>query len=72
MTKRSNDEVMKLMMGKSLFNEARQQFSFAAAALEQADQQRTPMSPIDRRRMEFEAVEKILAVFKIDPTKFVC
>jgi hypothetical protein len=62
---RTDKEVMELMMGKSPFNEARQAFSFAAAALEQADAQRTPLSPIERRRMEFEAVERIVAALGI-------
>lgn len=63
--KRSDKEVMELMMGKSLLNEARQKFSFASAAIEQAGEQRTPLSPIDRRRMEFEAVEEILGIFNL-------
>lgn len=69
MTKRSDEEVMALMMGKSKYNEARQQFSYAMARIEQAEQQRTALSPIERRRLEFEAVDKILAVYNINPGK---
>ncbi len=67
MTRRRTDkEVMELMMGNSLFNLARQQFSFCSADLEQAAQQRQSLSPIERRRMEFEAVEKIAAALGVE------
>lgn len=66
MTERRTDrEVMELMMGNSPFNEARQQFSFACAAMEQAESQRQSLTVIERRRLEFEAVEKIAAALGI-------
>ena len=55
--RRTDKEVMTLMMGKSPLNAARQAFSFACAALERVD------SPIERRRLEFEAVEKIIGAY---------
>lgn len=66
MTERRTDrEVMELMMGNSPFNEARQQFSFACAAMEQAESQKKPPTVLERRRMEFEAVERIVAALGI-------
>jgi len=49
----------------SLFNKARREFSSACARIEQVGQQRQTISPITMRRMEFEAVEKILALYGI-------
>lgn len=61
---RTDKEVMELLMDeKSPLNKARAEFSFAMARLEQADAQRKPPTAIERRRMEFEAVEKILAAY---------
>jgi len=62
---RTDKEVMELLMDeKSPLNKARAEFSFAMARLEQADAQRKPPTAIERRRMEFEAVEKILAAYQ--------
>jgi hypothetical protein len=61
---RTDKEVMELLMDNSSpLNKARVQFSFAIARIEQAEQQRKPPTAIERRRMEFEAVEKILEAF---------
>ncbi len=51
------------------FAKARLAFSSAAAGIEQACAQRVPASPIEVRRMEFAAVERILAAFglAVDP-----
>jgi hypothetical protein len=46
-------------------NKARRVFSFACAAIEQASNQRLPASSIQIKRLEFEAVRKIVAVFGI-------
>lgn len=56
----TNDEVMSELRSDSPFNRARQKFSSAAARIEQAGQQRKPPSPVDIRRMEFEAVREIV------------
>lgn len=42
-------------------NRARKKFSSWCARIEQAGQQHAPLSPIELRRMEFEAVKEILA-----------
>jgi hypothetical protein len=63
MTKFSNEEIMILLMGDDPLNRAREQFSFAMARIEQAEGQRTPPDVFERRRMEFEAVEKILEAY---------
>jgi hypothetical protein len=51
------------------FHEARRVFSSASAGIEQACAQRVPASPLQVRRMEFAAVEGILAAFGlvVDP-----
>lgn len=48
-------------------NRARQQFSSWSAKIEQAWQQRKPLSPIELRRMEFEAVDEIAAALRLKP-----
>jgi hypothetical protein len=64
LTRRTDAEVMALLRDNdSPLNKARAQFSFGCARIEQAGQQRNPPSPIEMRRMEFEAVEKMLAVY---------
>lgn len=57
----SDAEVMEALRGDTPFNRARQQFSWACGRIEQAQLQRTPISPIEIRRMEFEAVKSIVA-----------
>lgn len=59
----TDTEVMDELRSDSLFNAARREFSSACAKIDQAGRQRTPLSPITMRRMEFEAVEKILSVY---------
>ena len=61
--KMSDDEVMSELKSDSALNRARAQFSFASARIEQAGQQRTPLGPIEMRRMEFEAIQKILEAY---------
>ena len=62
MARRTDAEVMELLRGKSILNKARAVFSGEYGRIEQAGQQRSPLSPIEMRRMEFEAVERIVAV----------
>jgi hypothetical protein len=50
----------------SPFNKARREFSSSSARIEQACNQRTPLSPIEMRRMEFEAVQRIVKCLGID------
>jgi hypothetical protein len=59
----SDDEVMKELQSESPLNRARKVFSSESARIEQAGQQRTGLSPIEMRRMEFDAVRKILGAY---------
>jgi hypothetical protein len=61
----TDDEVIQELKSDSRWNAARRQFSFASARIEQASQQREPLSPIAMRRMEFEAVLEIVAAFTV-------
>lgn len=61
--RRTDAEVMDLLRGESRLNKARSIFSGAYACIEQAGQQRQPPGPIEVRRMEFEAVERIIAAW---------
>ena len=60
--KRMTDaQVLAELQTTSPLNCARRQFSSWSAKIEQAGQQRKPLSSIEMRRMEFEAVKAILA-----------
>lgn len=52
-------EVIAELKTTSLLNRARRQFSSWSAKIEQAQQQRRPLTPIEMRRMEFDAVRAI-------------
>jgi hypothetical protein len=52
-------EVIKEMQGTSPLNRARRAFSSWSAKIEQAGQQREPLTAINIRRMEFDAVRAI-------------
>lgn len=56
----TDDEVLKALTADTPLNRARREFSSACGRIEQAQLQRKPPSPIEVRRMEFEAVERIL------------
>lgn len=68
----TNEEVMAALRSDTPLNRARKAFSGASAALEQEGKQRRPAGPIEIRRMEFEAVQKIAealgVVFAADGT----
>jgi len=55
----TDQDVIDAMHSDTQLNRARQIFSGACAAIEQAAAQRRPAGPIEIRRMEFEAVRKI-------------
>lgn len=65
-TKMTDAEIMDHLRANSEFSALRQIFSSAYAAIEQAAEQRRPPSPIEVRRMEFEAVERILRKAGVD------
>jgi len=60
----TDDEVMAELRSDSVLNKARSLFSRWSGKIEQAQAQRRPISPIEMRRMEFEAVKAIRDVFK--------
>jgi hypothetical protein len=59
----TDQEVIELLTGDSAINHARRQFSSYSGKIDQAGRQRKPLSPIEMRRMEFEAVEKIIEAY---------
>lgn len=58
-TQMTVEEIMAEMNTTSALNRARRQFSNWSAKIEQAGQQRKPLTAIEMRRMEFEAVQAI-------------
>lgn len=61
MTRLTDQQVMDLLRSDGPYQRARKAFSAAAARIEQASQQRTPLGSIELRRLEFEAVDAIVA-----------
>lgn len=55
----TDEEVVRALQEDSPFNRARRVFSAQSARIEQASNRPRALSPIDMRRMEFEAVRKI-------------
>ena len=62
--RRTDAEVMAELRSDSALNKARAKFSHWAATIEQEGMQRRPAGPIEIRRLEFEAVEEILAAMQ--------
>lgn len=62
----TDKEVMDALRENTPLNRARAIFSGAWAAIEQACLQRVPPSPIEIRRMEFEAVRKIAITLNVE------
>jgi hypothetical protein len=60
----TDEEVMLELRSDSSLNKARREFSSARSCIEQAGQQRKGLNPVDMRRMEFEAVRKIIDAYK--------
>lgn len=58
-------EVMKALGTDTPLNRARREFSSACGRIEQAGQQRSALSPVELRRMEFEAVRRIAAALGV-------
>ncbi len=59
----TDEEVLAAMNSDTPLNKVRQMFSGQSARLEQAGEQRFgPPTPMEYRRMEFDAAEKILGV----------
>jgi hypothetical protein len=66
--KLTDREVVDAMKADTPVNRIRRIFSEEAAKLEQAGMQRSPPGPVEYRRMEFEAAEKLLAAV-VSPMK---
>ncbi len=66
MPKMTDQEVMRALRSNTALNRARAVFSSESAKIDQESRQRRPAGPIEMRRMEFEAVEKIIAALS-DP-----
>ena len=62
----TDEEVMKRLGDGSPLDRARQIFSSWSARIEQAGQQRKPISPIEIRRLEFLAVKAIAKELELD------
>lgn len=62
----TDKEVMEALRADTALNRARAVFSSECAKIEQAGMQRRPAGPIEIRRMEFEAVKRIIAALS-DP-----
>lgn len=62
----TDQEVMDELRSDTPLNRARREFSSAYGLIEQSFQQGKPPSPIEIRRMEFEAVRKIAAALGVE------
>jgi len=63
MATRTDAEVMKELQEDTPLNRARREFSSWSAKIQQASEQRKPLTPINLRRMEFEATEAIIKAY---------
>lgn len=61
----TDQECLDLLQGNSDLNRARQVFRFRAAAIEQMLGQRPDLSPVEVRKMEFEAIIDICAALRL-------
>lgn len=66
----TDEEVLRELRSDSAFNQARRAFSSWSGRIEQAQQQRRALSPIEMRRMEFEAVRAIASALGLKLTSF--
>ena len=57
--KMTDDEVIAELRNDSRLNRARLVFSSQCGRIDQAGRQRKPLTPIELRRMEFEAIQNI-------------
>jgi hypothetical protein len=61
----SDEEVMIYLRGDGMLNKVRAAFSSECGRMEQDEQQRTKPTPVERRRMEFEAARHIAEVLGV-------
>jgi hypothetical protein len=62
----TDQEVMTALRSDTPLNRARAVFSAECGRIDQAGHQCTPLSPIEMRGMEFEAVRKIAAALGVE------
>ena len=60
----TNEEILSELNSDSTLNRVRKLFSSWCAKIEQASMQRTPLTPIEMRRMEFAAAQAIIEVIE--------
>jgi len=65
-TRRTDAEVMDVLRGDDPLSRARTVFSSSCARIEQAGAQRRPAGIVEIRRMEIEAVERIVAALGLE------
>ena len=64
--KMTDAEIIAEIRTTSPLNNARQEFRFACARIEQAGMQRKPLTAIEERRMEFDAVRQIAKALGVE------
>lgn len=69
MARRTADEIVELLRSNGRLNRARQQFSNWRAKISNLQEQRTSLSPVEMRRLEFEAVEAIVQAYNDSDTR---
>lgn len=62
----TDQELITELRSESSLNRARREFSNYMAKIDQAQAQRKPITILDQRRMEFEAVERIVRAYNND------
>lgn len=61
----TDDDLRKELTSNSKWNNARKAFSSWSGRIEQAQAQRTPLSPVEMRKMEFAAVSDIASILGV-------
>lgn len=62
----NSEQVVAEMQSDSVLNKARQIFSFAYAGIEQGMAQRKPLTIIEARALEFDAVIRVAALLGVE------
>lgn len=61
----TDDELLFLLRSEAPMEKARRKFTSWCGRIEQAGQQRKPLSPVELRKMEFMAITNIAATFGV-------
>ncbi len=62
----TNDEILKELGTDSRLNRVRRVFANWSARIEQASNQREPLTPFEARRLEFNAALELIAVAEME------